>query len=355
MEKIVTILGTRPEIIRLSLIIPKLDKYFNNIIVHTGQNYNFNLDKIFFNELNIRRPDYYLGAKGSFGEQISIIISKLEKILIKEKPQKFLVLGDTNSSLGAIIARRLNIKVFHIEAGNRSYIRNSPEEVNRKLIDHCSDILMPYSYRSCENLLKEGIDRKKIFVIGNPITEVIKHFFKKKNLAVLKNKLNLKSNFFLITLHREENVDDKLKLGEIISSLNQMVKKNKIIGLWPIHPRTLKKINTYNLKINKNIKLIKPQGFTNFLNLENEFLFIITDSGTVQEEAAILNKPCLVYRDATERPETIESGCSILCNNKNLLSSLKLVMQSYKSGVPPLDYQNLNTSWKVLNIIKSFS
>ena len=255
--KIVTLLGTRPEFIRLSRIIPLLDKYSDHIIIHTGQNYDYNLDKIFFKNLKIRKPNIFLNAKGSFGEQLSIISKKLEKLLLKIKPDRFLVLGDTNSSLGAVIAKRLSIPVFHMEAGNRQYNDVVPEEINRRIIDHSSDILLPYTYRSCENLVKEGIERKRIFVTGNPIFEVM-DFYKDKidNSKILK-KLNIKKNdYFLLTCHRQENVDTKLKLSDLITVINLIssLKNKKII--WPLHPRTKIRLKKNNLKLSKNIMII---------------------------------------------------------------------------------------------------
>ena len=310
--KIVTLLGTRPEFIRLSRIIPLLDKYSNHTIIHTGQNYDYNLNKIFFKNLNIRTPDIFLDAKGSFGEQLSIISKKLEKLLLKIKPNRFLVLGDTNSSLGAVIAKRLSIPVFHMEAGNRQYNDVVPEEINRRIIDHSSDILLPYTYRSCENLVKEGIERRRIFVTGNPIFEVI-NFNKKKidNSKILK-KLNLKkNNYYLLTCHRQENVDTKLKFNDLIKVINQIsLLKNKRI-IWPLHPRSRIRLKKYNLKLSKNIIIVDPIDFFDFSKLEKNCGCIITDSGTVQEEASILKKPNIIIRDTTERPETIESGSSI--------------------------------------------
>ena len=309
MSKILTIVGTRPEIIRLSRIIPILDKTNKNILVHTGQNYDYELDKIFFKDLDVRKPDYYLGAKGSFPEQLSIISKKLEKIILKEKPEKFVVLGDTNSSLGAIVAKRLKIKVYHLEAGNRSYLKNSPEEVNRKIIDHVSDINLPYTYRSCENLVSEGIIRKNIFVIGNPIFEVMNHYANSINNSKILDKLKLEKNKYIIcTLHREENVENPIKFSNYLSMLNKLTNYFDLKIVFPLHPRTKHKLKKLKINLSKNIIFIKPLGFIEFACLEKNSKFLITDSGTVQEEASILSKICLVFRDATERPETIEFG-----------------------------------------------
>lgn len=355
MSKIITIIGTRPEFIRLSKIIPRLDESNNNILVHTGQNYNYELDKIFFKELKLRKPDYYLGAKGSFSNQLGIISKKLEKIILKEKPEKFIVLGDTNSSLGAIVAKRLNIKVYHLEAGNRSFLKNSPEEVNRKIIDHISDFNMPYTKRSCENLVREGINRKNIFIIGNPIYEVINNFkhliFKSKVIE----KLNLKNKKFIIcTLHRQENVDDKIKLKNYILILEKIANLFNYKIIFSTHPRTIKNLKRFKIKVSNKIHLIKPIGFFDFINLEINSQFVITDSGTVQEEASILKKPCIVFRDATERPETIENGDTIIINkNTNNLNNLKQIIKQDLKSKKIEEYHVENVSQIVANIINS--
>lgn len=355
MAKILTLIGTRPEIIRLSKIINILDKTNKNILVHTGQNYDYNLDKIFFKDLNVRKPNYYLGAKGTFAEQLSIITSKLEKIILKEKPSKFVVLGDTNSSLGAIIAKRLNLQVFHLEAGNRSFIKKSPEEINRKIIDHISDINMPYTYRSCENLVKEGIKRQKIFVIGNPIFEVINTHIDNTQQSKILKKLKMKTDLYILcTLHREENVDDKFKLKHYINLLAKFTKVLNLPVIFSIHPRTRKKIKEFKISIPKKIILINPLGFFDFLKLEMNSKMIITDSGTVQEEASILNKLCIVLRDATERPETLENGDTIIINqDKNDFIKIKKILGYKHKSEPILEYSKKNVSQVVSNIINS--
>ena len=355
MAKILTLIGTRPEIIRLSKIINILDKTNKNILVHTGQNYDYNLDKIFFKDLNVRKPNYYLGAKGTFAEQLSIITSKLEKIILKEKTSKFVVLGDTNSSLGAIIAKRLNLQVFHLEAGNRSFIKKSPEEINRKIIDHISDINMPYTYRSCENLVKEGIKRQKIFVIGNPIFEVINTHIDKTQQSKILKKLKIKTDLYILcTLHREENVDDKFKLKHYINLLAKFTKALNLPVIFSIHPRTRKKIKEFKISIPKKIILINPLGFFDFLKLEMNSKMIITDSGTVQEEASILNKLCIVLRDATERPETLENGDTIIINqDKNDFIKIKKILGYKHKSEPILEYSKKNVSQVVSNIINS--
>ncbi len=355
MSKILTIVGTRPEIIRLSRIIPLLDKTNRNILVHTGQNYDYELDKIFFKDLKVRKPDYYLGAKGSFPEQLSTISKKLEKIILKEKPEKFVVLGDTNSSLGAIVAKRLKLKVYHLEAGNRSYLKNSPEEVNRKIIDHVSDINLPYTHRSCENLVSEGIIRKNIFVIGNPIFEVMNYYSNLIKNSKILTKLKLEKNKFIIcTLHREENVENSKKFFNYLLMLDRLANYFGLKIIFPLHPRTKYKLKKLKINLSKKIIFLKPLGFIDFACLEKNSKFLITDSGTVQEEASILNKICLVFRDATERPETIENGNTIIINNElNNLNKIKYSLSINTDSNDIREYKTPNVSNIVSNIINS--
>ncbi len=355
MSKIITIIGTRPEIIRLSRVIPNLDKTNKNILVHTGQNYDYELDKIFFDELGVREPDYYLGARGSFPEQLAIISKKLEQIIIKEKPNKFVVLGDTNSSLGSIVAKRLKLKVYHLEAGNRSYLKNSPEEINRKIIDHISDINLPYTQRSCENLVSEGIKRKNIFIIGNPIYEVMNYYSEKIGRSKILKKLNLvPNNFIVCTLHREENIENLNNFKNYLFLIKKIAKTLNLKIVFPIHPRTKKKINKLKIKLSNQIYLTKPMGFIDFSCIEKNSKFIITDSGTVQEEASILNKLCLVFRDATERPETIENGDTLLINKDfQDLNKIKQALIKPISRNEIKEYKTPNVSNIVSNIINS--
>jgi len=354
--KIITIIGTRPEIIRLSRLIPKLDKKYKNILVHTGQNYDYELDQIFLKELNIRKPNYYLNVRGSFAAQISSIIYKLEKIIIKEKPEKFLVLGDTNSSVGSIVAKRLGIKVYHMEAGNRCFSNKSPEEVNRKIIDHSSDILLPYTSGSRKNLLMEGIKSKDIVITGNPITEVINFYQKKIKDSKILKKLNLKkNNFFVLTMHRQENVDNYQVLKKFIFTFNKIVKKFDKKILWPIHPRSKKMLKLNNLFLDHRIILVKPLGFFDFVQLEKNCLMTFTDSGTVQEESAILKKPCLIIREYTERLETIKAGGAKLVGNntKKILNTVNYYLTNNIKINIIKDYASKKVSAKVMQILQS--
>lgn len=351
--KILTIYGTRPELIRLNLTLKLLDLYTTHITVHTGQNYDYELNNIFIKEFGIRKPNYFLNSTGTFAKQIANSFIKFEKILKKEKPDKILVLGDTNSSVTSIIAKRMHIPIFHIEAGNRCYNPYSPEEVNRKIIDHCSDIHIVYSNRSFNNLRKEGVDQKSIFILGNPITEVLKYYNDKINNSKILNNLKIKKNkFILVTLHREENVDDLKKLLKILNLLDQLSESSGVKIIWPMHPRTLN--NFSKIKNNfKNIRIIKPLGFFDFVFLEKNSLLVVTDSGTVQEECSILKIPFIILRDSTERDETIENGAGLLINNFDLKlnDSIKFLIDSKKFMETPSEYLIENFSYKMLNLI----
>ena len=355
-SRILTIIGTRPEIIRLSRLIPKLDKKYQNILVHTGQNYDYELDQIFLEELKVRKPNYYLNARGSFAEQISTIIFKLEKIIKKEKPEKFLVLGDTNSSVGSIVAKRMGIKVYHMEAGNRCFSDKSPEEVNRKIIDHTSDILLPYTSGSRKNLLMEGIKSKNIIVTGNPITEVIDFNKNKIIRSKILQKLNLKiNNFFVLTMHRQENVDDLKVLKKFIFTFNKIVKKYNRKIVWPIHPRSKKMLKSNKIFLDPRLILIKPLGFFDFVRLEKDCLMTLTDSGTVQEESSILKKPCLIIREYTERLETIKAGGAKLVGS-NTDKILKMINFYIKNNIKIKiikDYSSKDVSTKVMKILQT--
>jgi len=348
--KLITILGTRPELIRLCQVIPKLDKYCDHKIVWTGQNFDYELSDIFIKQLNIRKPDYHLNIKGTFAEQIGTLLIKLEKIFIKEKPDKFFVLGDTNSSMGAIVAKRLGVKVYHSEAGNRCYDDQTPEEVNRRIIDCSSDILMPYTQDSKERLVKDGVPLNRIFITGNPIFEVIKKY--EKNIQN-----NIKPlNYFLVTLHRQENVDNKERLTNFFSTFTQLGLKYNIPVIISVHPRLKKRLNEFNIPINEDvIKLNKPFGFIEFLCLEKYARCILTDSGTVMEESTILNIPCIVLRDSHERPECQRVGSIILsgCDEKVILSGVDFMISSKCDWKSPYEYTISNVSDIICKIILS--
>ena len=352
--KVITIVGTRPELIRLSIIIPKLDKLVDHVLVHTGQNYDYELNQIFFKQLKIRNPNYYLNAKGTFSEQISIMFPKIEKIFINEKPDRVLILGDTNSSLCSIVAKRLQIPVFHMEAGNRSFDERMPEEVNRRIIDNTSSIQLPYSNSSMQNLLLEGFSKNKIYLTGNPIYEVLEKNKKMiQNSKILKSLKLKKNKYILITIHREENLDIKENFQSLISALNEISNNENIKIIWPIHPRSKIKIKKNNIKLNPLIKTIKPLGFFDFIKLEKNSFCVMTDSGTVQEECSIMSIPYLVLRSTTERPEALEKGSGILSGllKDNIIDSFKILSSLNKKSDPPLDYVSPNNSDAVIKIL----
>ncbi|HSW97407.1 MAG TPA: UDP-N-acetylglucosamine 2-epimerase (non-hydrolyzing) [Candidatus Saccharimonadales bacterium] len=355
--KVLTILGTRPEIIRLNIILKKLDKLCDHVIVHTGQNYDYSLDGVFLEQLSVRKANYYLGAKGSFSEQIATILSGLEKILLKEKPDRFLVLGDTNSSLGAIVAKRFGIPVYHMEAGNRCYDDRVPEEVNRRIIDHSSDILMPYTYRSRENLLREGIPGYRIFITGNPIKEVLDTYQKEIDENRIFTRFDIQEKkYFLATLHREENVDLVDRLRNFVKAFETLVTEYKIPLIWSVHPRTKKRLEENNITItNPLIHCSEPFGFFEFVKLEKNSFCVLSDSGTVQEECAIFQVPTVTVRDTTERPETIDVGSNILSggDNEAIIRCVKTVTGSKRTWQAPQEYLVENVSDIVINILFS--
>ena len=356
--KIVTVLGTRPEIIRLSRIIDKLDRTSQHVLVHTGQNYDPNLNDVFFQQLGVRAPDHYLNAKGSLGEQLGILLSETEKILKKEKPDKLLILGDTNSALSAIIAKRYGIPVYHMEAGNRCYDDRVPEEINRRIIDHSSDVLMPYTERSRQNLLREGIPGQRIFVTGNPICEVIQHYDTQIQASAILQDLELvPDKYFLVTLHRAENVDTESRLRELTLALEQIQQKYAMPIIVSTHPHTKARMEGFNI-INKNtgVHFLQPFGFFDFIKLEQNAACVLSDSGTVQEECAIFKVANVTLRDVTERPETLECGSNILtgANGESILRCAGIVLDQQDSWYVPPEYMVENVSDTVVRLLHGY-
>ncbi len=354
--KIMTVLGTRPEIIRLSIIIKKLDKYCEHILVHTGQNFDDSLSKIFFDELELREPDFYLGVIGeTFAEQIGKILIESEKVINKVNPDKILILGDTNSGLVSILAKRMGIPVYHMEAGNRCFDDRVPEEVNRRIIDHSSTILLPYTHNSKENLLREGIEINRIYVIGNPIYEVINAHNEKIKKSKIFEKLQIDPNkYFLVTMHREENVDLKDRLSNILAALYKIQKKYKLPVICSLHPRTKNRMKSFGLTLdNKNIHFLTPLGFFDFIALEQKAICVITDSGTVQEECCIFKVPNITIRDVTERPETIEVGSNVIVgvSPQRILKSIEVVIKEPYDWKVPAEYLRENVSTSVIKVL----
>jgi UDP-N-acetylglucosamine 2-epimerase (non-hydrolysing) len=357
--KVLTILGTRPEIIRLSRIIEKLDRLVKQVIVHTGQNFDANLNDIFFQQLGIRQPDYHLGARGSFGEQLAAILSKIEPILGAEKPDRFLVLGDTNSSLAAVIAKRMHIPVYHMEAGNRCFDDRVPEEVNRRIIDHSSDVLLPYTERSRMNLLREGIAGERIHVTGNPIHEVIEHYRPKIRRSKILAELGLQARkFMLVTMHREENVDVPERLSGLVTAFARLQKKCGLPVIVSTHPRTRLRMKAFGLKTrSKDVRFLPPFGFFDFITLEEKALCVLSDSGTVQEECCIFRVPNVTIRDVTERPETVECGSNILsgADPEIVLGCVETVLGRRTDWRVPWEYLAENVSDTVTKIVLGFN
>jgi UDP-N-acetylglucosamine 2-epimerase (non-hydrolysing) len=356
--KILTLLGTRPEIIRLSLIIEKLDRLCEHVLIHTGQNYDVYLNDVFFQQLGVREPDHFLGARGSFGEQIGTILKQSERVLLEEKPDRFLVLGDTNSSLAAIMAKRLSIPVYHMEAGNRCYDDRVPEEVNRRIIDHSSDVLLPYTERSRQNLVREGISGNRIHVTGNPIYEVIGHYEPQINQSDILKKLTLKPNkYFLVTMHREENVDVEGRLRGITNALDRLQREYKIPVVVSTHPRTRVRMESFGIRSeNPKVLFLDPFAFFDFISLERNAFCVLSDSGTVQEECCLFKIANVTIRDVTERPETIECGSNMLsgAHSEMIFSCVRTVLDQKPQWSVPHEYLKDNVSNTVVKIILGF-
>ena len=339
--KVMTILGTRPEIIRLSRVIERLDRLCKHVLVHTGQNYDPGLSDIFFQQLGVRQPDHFLGVRGeTFGEQIGKIIAASEQIILAERPDRLLILGDTNSCLAAIVAKRMGVPVYHMEAGNRCYDDRVPEEVNRRIIDHSSDILMPYTERSRANLLREGIEGYRIYVIGNPISEVIQHYDPAIRQSDVLRRLGLElGGYFLVTMHREENVDVEERLRSLTQALELLQREYRLPIVCSLHPRTRNRMQRYGLGVeNEQIKLHAPFGFFDFIALERNAFCVLSDSGTVQEECCIFKVANVTIRDVTERPETVECGSNMLsgAEPEMILQCARTVLdQKCQWTVPP--------------------
>lgn len=360
--KVMTVLGTRPEIIRLSRVIPKLEKYFDHTLVHTGQNYDYELNQMFFEDLKIQKPNIFLESdKSSALSTIGDLIAKIEPHLERIKPDAFLVLGDTNSCLAAIAAKRKKIPIFHMEAGNRCFDQRVPEETNRKIVDHISDINLTYSDIAREYLLSEGYPQDQIIRTGSPMQEVLDFYLEDIMKSEITSKLGLESQkYFLVSIHREENVDSKDNLQEISLSLNNLYKAYKMPVLVSLHPRTKKVLNNNNIKFLKGIKLHKPFGFIDYINLQMNSKVTLSDSGTINEESSILNFPALNLREAHERPEGMEEGSVMLTGLKSerILQAIKILEKQSRGDertlYPVKDYSHDNVSEKIPRIILSY-
>ena len=361
--KVMTVVGTRPEIIRLSRVLAKLDEYCNHVIVHTGQNYDYELNEVFFSELNIRKPNYFLGAAGiNAAATIGNIIIEIDKVLEIERPDAVLVLGDTNSCMAILPAKRRKIPTFHMEAGNRCFDQRVPEEINRKIVDHISDINLTYSDIAREYLLREGLLPDRIIKTGSPMYEVLTYYKKNIDMATTLDKLKLSpNNFFVFSVHREENIDNPYNFQSFISLLNLCAEKYRLPIILSTHPRTRKKIESENVVLNSRVQMSAPLGFFDYIKLQTTAKAVLSDSGTISEESSILNFPALNLREAHERPEAMEEGSVMMVGMcpQTIVQALA-ILEKQQGGVertlrPVVDYSVPNVSEKVVRIIISYT
>ena len=362
--KVMTIVGTRPEIIKLCRVIAELDRQVHHVLVHTGQNYDYELNEIFFKELDIRKPDHFLnGAGKTAAETIGQVIAKADEVLEKEAPDAFLLLGDTNSCLAAISAKRRKVPVFHMEAGNRCFDERVPEEINRRMVDHISDINMPYTDHARRYLMREGIPAERVIKTGSPMKEVLSHYLPKiKGSDVLSRLELIKNDYFLVSAHREENVDNEENFFDLLESLNALAEKYQRSVIVSTHPRTRRKLEALQYsKAHPQISFMKPLGFLDYVHLEMNARCVISDSGTITEESSILGFPAVTIRQAHERPEGMDEGTLIMCGlqSERLVQSVEMVLSQHREGKPPYrvvpDYDMENVSTKVVRIILSYT
>lgn len=360
--KLMTILGTRPEIIRLAETIKCCDKYFNHILVHTGQNYDYTLNQIFFEELELRPPNFYLNCAGeNLGQTMGNIISKSYEVMRAEKPDAVLILGDTNSALSAISAKRLKIPIFHMEAGNRCWDWNVPEMINRKIVDHISDINLPYTEHSRRYLLSEGLDGKNIFVTGSPMKEIFVKYREKINASQVLEKLNLTpKKYFLLSSHREENIDNEKNFMSLMNSINNIAEKYQMPIIYSTHPRSKKFIEKRNFKFHPLVKSLQPFGFLDYNKLQLEAYCVLSDSGTLSEESAMLNFPAVLIRTSTERPEVFDKGTMILggITETEIFQAVEMAVNMQENNEKVFESENYNddnVSVKVVKIIQSYT
>tara|TARA_B110000003_G_scaffold255543_1_gene272423 strand:+ start:36549 stop:37679 length:1131 start_codon:yes stop_codon:yes gene_type:complete len=361
--KVLTVVGTRPEIIRLSRVMSALDQYCEHIIVHTGQNYDYELNQIFFDDLEIRKPDYFLDAAGiSAAETIGNVIIEVDKVLLNEKPDAILVLGDTNSCISVIPAKRKKIPIFHMEAGNRCFDMRVPEEINRKIVDHTADINLTYSSIARDYLLREGLSPDMVIKTGSPMLEVLNYYQEKINNSKILSKLQLEEGkYFLVSAHREENIDSDINFKKLVNILNVVARKYELPIIVSTHPRTQKRIDTMRSEFSDNIDFLKPMGFSDYNKLQIMAKATLSDSGTINEESSILNFPALNLREAHERPEGMEEAAVMMVglNDLRVLQALE-VLESQTRGKERLikevdDYKISNVSDKIVRIILSYT
>ncbi len=365
--KVMTVLGTRPEIIRLSEIIKKCDKYFDHILVHTGQNYDYTLNEIFFEELGLRAPDYYLDAVGAdLGETLGNIISKSYKLMAEVKPDAFLVLGDTNSALAAISAKRLKVPIFHMEAGNRCFDENLPEETNRRIVDHISDVNMCYTEHARRYLNSEGVAKERTYVMGSPMPEVLSKNIERIESSDVLEKLGLeKGKYILLSAHREENIDDERNFFALMEAINQMAETYQMPIIYSTHPRSRKRIEERGFQFHPMVRSLQPFGFLDFNHLQLNAFCVVSDSGTLPEEVSYFTAkkrsfPAVCIRTSTERPEAIDKGNFIMGNitADQIMRAVDMAVQMNADGdlgVAVPNYADENVSTKVVKVIQSYT
>ncbi|MBE0675156.1 MAG: UDP-N-acetylglucosamine 2-epimerase (non-hydrolyzing) [Bacteroidales bacterium] len=361
--KVLTVVGTRPEIIRLSRVTALLDEHVNHIIAHTGQNYDYELNEIFYKDLELRKPNFFLNVDvSSLEASVGDIIRKSGDLLRKEKPDALLVLGDTNSCLSAYMAKRLHIPIFHMEAGNRCFDFNVPEEINRRIIDHIADFNLVYTEHARRHLISEGLPHRRIYLTGSPMFEVLYYYRQKIEASIIATSLKLKKKkYFVVSMHREENVDNPESLRKMLLILNNLAGDYQLPVIVSTHPRTRKRLEDMDdIKMDQHIMFLKPFGFTDYVNLQMNALCTVSDSGTISEESAILNFPAISLRNSMERPESQDAGTIVLTGfNPDIVhASITMVINELKNNIPrqiPADYQVPNTSWRVLKFIQGLT
>lgn len=360
--KLMTIMGTRPEIIRLSATIKKCDNYFDHVLVHTGQNWDYTLNQVFFDDLGLRQPDYFLESVGdNLGETMGNIIAKSFEVLAKEQPDALLVLGDTNSALSAISAKRLKIPIFHMEAGNRCFDQNVPEEINRKIVDHISDINLPYTEHSRRYLLSEGFKKEHIYVTGSPIQEVLRDHMAGIEQSDILNELELKpQEYMIVSAHREENIDNEENFLELMGAINRIAEEYQLPIIYSTHPRSMKYIEKRNFKFHHLVKILKPFGFLDYNHLQKNSLCVLSDSGTLSEESAMLGFTGVLLRTSTERPEVLDKGTVVVggITAADVEQAVAVAIDMTKNQEEVIlapDYQDTNVSVKVVKIIQSYT
>lgn len=360
--KLMTIVGTRPEIIKLSETIKKCEQYFEHILVHTGQNYDYTLNEVFFEELGIREPDYYLDIVGdNLGQTMGNVISKSYELMNNLKPDAILVLGDTNSCLSVISAKRLKIPIFHMEAGNRCFDENLPEEINRRIVDHTSDVNLCYTEHARRYLNYEGVNKERTYVVGSPMAEVFKANIEKINESDVIEKLGLeKGKYIILSAHREENIDDEKNFFELMNAINSMAEIYNMPVIYSTHPRSKKIIEERGFKFHSNVRSLKPFGFADYNKLQRNAFCVVSDSGTVAEEASYFKFPAVSIRTSTERPEAIDKGNFVIgsITTEQVLQAVDMVVELNKNndlGVDVPNYVDENVSMKIIKIIQSYT